>query len=163
MTVCAKLRQREAAYHRKMHDFHTHLGSKSAGIDTKCDTGASSTGKAYCHVPIGSYGACYHPGLAIVATAAAHQHPHSIARFWLARCALAPTIFFSRFVHMVHGMRRCAVHIARHGQHAHCAQRASGHKFCCYAQYACRKYYSQRTHSARILIKRDGQNGTHQL
>ena len=75
---------------------------------------------------------------------------HSIARFWLARCALAPTIFFSRFVHMVHGMRRCAVHIARHGQHAHCAQRASGYKFCCYAQYACRKYYSQRTRCLHI-------------
>ena len=77
-------------------------------------------------------------------------HIHSIARFWLARCALAPTIFFSRFVHMVHGMRRCAVHIARHGQHAHCAQRASGYKFCCYAQYACRKYYSQRTRCLHI-------------
>ena len=75
VAVCAKLQQREAAYHRKMHDFHTHLGSKSAGIDTKCDTGASSTGKAYCHVPIGSHGACHHPGLAIVATTSAHQHP----------------------------------------------------------------------------------------
>ena len=57
-------------------------------------------------------------------------------------------------MHMVHGrqpsMRRFAVHIARHGQHAHCAQRASGYKFCCYAQYACRKYYSQRTQCLHI-------------
>ena len=39
VAVCTKLRQREVAYHQKMHDFPTHLGSKSVGIDAKCGTG----------------------------------------------------------------------------------------------------------------------------
>ena len=102
------------------------------------------------HSPVASFFILKGSGVQHASQGCQRRQDHSIARFWLARCALAPTIFFSRFVHMVHGMRRCAVHIARHGQHAHCAQRASGYKFCCYAQYACRKYYSQRTRCLHI-------------
>ena len=91
------LRSREAAHHPKMQENVTFQGLNCAEFDNTRHTGASTTGEAWCYVPIGPHGAYYHPSLATEAKTTAHQHPLRGGGG-----ALPPLPLFSPFLHMKH-------------------------------------------------------------